>query len=118
MDAPGAWVHRAAINLANRHFRRQRIARAALRRHTAGTSGVHRDGDVAEAVAVRAAVAALPGRQRTALVLRYYSDLPVAEVARTMGCAEGTVKALTHKAVRALRSHAGLLEPPEVLDER
>jgi RNA polymerase sigma-70 factor (sigma-E family) len=118
MTAPGAWVHRVAINLANRHFRRRRVALGAVRRHASSISPVHDDGDVAAAVAVRAAVAALPLRQRTALVLRYYSDLPVAQVAAAMGCAEGTVKALTHKAVGALRAHGGLLDTSEVIDER
>lgn len=113
MAAPGAWVHRVAINLANRHFRRRRVALGALRRHTASASTVHHDNDVAAAVAIRTAVAALPLRQRTALVLRYYSDLLVAEVAVAMGCAEGTVKALTHKAVWALRERGGLLDTPE-----
>ena len=40
-----------------------------------------------DAVTVRQAVAALRERQRTALVLRYYADLPVAEVAALMGAA-------------------------------
>jgi len=40
----------------------------------------------------------------TALVLRYYADLPVAEVAVAMRCAEGTVKSLTAKAVANLRA--------------
>lgn len=117
MSAPGAWVHRVAINLANRHFRRRRLVLGAARRRNAGMPEAHDDDDVATAVAVRAAVAALPVRQRTALVLRYYSDLPVAEVAVVMGCAEGTVRAWTFKAIRALRAHGGLLDVPEVLDD-
>lgn len=120
MAAPGAWVHRVAINLAKRHIRRQHIGLAALRRHAAGAVPVHVDLDteVTDALAVRAAVGKLPRRQRTALVLRYYSDLPVAEVAMAMGCAQGTVKALTHKAIRALRTRGGLLEAWEVHDDR
>ena len=38
-------------------------------------------------------VRALPRRQREAVTLHYLVDLPVAEVARLMGCREGTVKA-------------------------
>jgi DNA-directed RNA polymerase specialized sigma24 family protein len=37
-------------------------------------------------------------------VLRYYADLPVGEVAALMGCAPGTVKSLTNRAIRALRA--------------
>lgn len=116
MAAPGAWVHRVAINLAKRHFRRQRLWQAVLRRHAGRAPDDHHDEDVAATLAVRAAVAALPPRQRTALVLRYYSDLPVAEVAAAMGCAPGTVKALTHKAVARLREHGGLLDDAEVTE--
>jgi hypothetical protein len=50
------------------------------------------------------AVAALPRRQRTALVLRYYADLPIGEVAALMGCSPVTVKSLTNRAISALRA--------------
>ena len=53
---------------------------------------------------------ALPLRQRTALVLRYYSDLSVQETADVMGCAPGTVKSLTSQALAALRQTAGLVD--------
>jgi RNA polymerase sigma factor (sigma-70 family) len=65
-------------------------------------------------VAVRSAVAALPPRQRAALVLRYYGGLSLAETAETLGCAEGTVKSLTHKAIAALRTTFDIREPEEV----
>lgn len=53
---------------------------------------------------VRAALADLPRRQRMAVVLRHLEDLPVAEVARLMGCSEGTVKSTTSDGLRALRA--------------
>lgn len=101
MHAPGAWLHRVAINLAKRHLRRGLLARRAVERHDAPVATW--DADVADRLAVRAAVTALPPRQRTALVLRYYSDLPVIEVARIMGCRPGTVQALTSQALAKLR---------------
>ncbi len=52
--------------------------------------------------AVLAAIRALPGRQREALVLRYYADLSEAEIARAMGVSRGTVKSTTSRAVAAL----------------
>lgn len=58
---------------------------------------------------MRDAVAALPTRQRTAVLLRYYADLSVRDTTAVMGCAEGTVKALTFKAIAALRE-AGLTD--------
>ena len=44
------------------------------------------------------------------MVLRYYTDLPVDEVAALMGCAPGTVKALTSQALHKLRAVVGVLE--------
>lgn len=39
---------------------------------------------------MRSALARLTARQRTALVLRYFEDLPEADVARLLGCSIGT----------------------------
>jgi RNA polymerase sigma-70 factor (sigma-E family) len=53
----------------------------------------------------RAAVAALrrlPPRQREALVLRYFADLPEQETAEAMGISRGTVKSTTARALAAL----------------
>lgn len=115
MAAPGAWVHRVAINLANSHFRRLLLERRARQRIV--DSQRTADPDVASAVAVRTAVAALPRRQRTAIVLRYFLDLPVKDVAAAMGCREGTVRALTSQAITALR-RTHLLDLGEDPDER
>ena len=56
---------------------------------------------------VRAALAALPPRQRATLVLRFYCDLPVEETARELDCTAGTVKSQTAKALEALRRALG-----------
>lgn len=56
---------------------------------------------------VRAALAALPPRQRATLVLRYYCDLPVEMTARELGCTPGTVKSQTAKGLEALRRALG-----------
>jgi RNA polymerase sigma-70 factor (sigma-E family) len=53
---------------------------------------------------LQAAVAALPPRQRAALVLRYYCDLNIDQTAAALGCSTGTVKSQTAKALAALRS--------------
>lgn len=53
----------------------------------------------------RAAVAALrrlPPRQREALVLRYFADLPEHEIALAMGISRGTVKSTAARALAAL----------------
>ncbi|MFJ1760084.1 SigE family RNA polymerase sigma factor [Amycolatopsis sp. NPDC088138] len=56
-----------------------------------------------EAMDVRHALAALPPKQRAAVVLRYWEDLPVAATAAALGCSEGTVKSQVSKGLGALR---------------
>lgn len=55
---------------------------------------------------VRALVSELPERQREVVLLRIFEEMSVAETARAMGCREGTVKALLHKATKRLRLDA------------
>ena len=57
-----------------------------------------------ERSAVTAALRKLPGRQREAIVLRYYADLSEAEIAAAMGISCGTVKSHTARAMAALRA--------------
>lgn len=55
---------------------------------------------------MRGALARLTTRQRTVLVLRYFEDLPEAEVARALGCSVGTVRSTTHRSLARLRALA------------
>lgn len=58
----------------------------------------------AERLTVRQALAALPARQRTVLVLRYYCDLTEREIAAEMGCRPGTVKSQAARGLATLRA--------------
>lgn len=107
LDAPKAWTYACAFNLARSRFRRVVAERRAQQRMAvlAGDGAV--DPDTTSAVAIRSAVADLPTRQRQTIICRFYAGLSVAETARAMGCAEGTIKALTSQAIANLRK-AGL----------
>ena len=102
LDSPQAWVYRVGMNLAHSWLRRSVTGRRAMASAQAQpTAG---DDDVTTRLAVRAAIVRLPRRQRAALVLRYFVDLPVADVAVLMRCSEGTVRALTSQALTGLRT--------------
>jgi RNA polymerase sigma-70 factor (sigma-E family) len=62
---------------------------------------------VDERDALRRALLTLPVKQRSAVVLRYYLDMPEAEVAAAMQCPVGSVKSLTSRGLQALRSQLG-----------
>ena len=57
--------------------------------------------------AVMAALRRLPDRQREALVMRYYLELPDAEIARAMGIGESTVRSTVHRGLAALERVLG-----------
>jgi RNA polymerase sigma-70 factor (sigma-E family) len=56
------------------------------------------------------ALAELPSRQRAVLVLRFLEDLPAIEVARIVGCTEGTVRSQTHHALARMRAVLAQIE--------
>jgi RNA polymerase sigma factor (sigma-70 family) len=56
---------------------------------------------------VRDVIRTLPDKQRTALVLRFYEDLSVDQIATVMATRPGTVKSLLHRALQRLRDEMG-----------
>ena len=105
---PEAYARRALVHAAvNRWRGRRRRPETALPAREDPAPG-----DAAAVVDLRDALVrellALPPRQRAVLVLRYFDDLPEAEVAAALGCSVGTVKSRTSRALAALRE-SGLL---------
>jgi RNA polymerase sigma factor (sigma-70 family) len=116
LDSPQAWAYRVGLNLATSTIRRRVVAARSHWRLAAESRGLADERDLAAHLDVRRAVAALPRRQRAAIMLRFFADLSVEQTAETMGCAPGTVKALTHQAVTALRQILGDSNLSEVRD--
>ena len=63
--------------------------------------------DLSDRRTVIDALGTLPPRQRAVVVLRYYEDLGVAQVAHALGITEGTVKSQTSEALSKLRALLG-----------
>jgi RNA polymerase sigma-70 factor (ECF subfamily) len=99
-DRPESWVYVVAV----RHHRRTtRRPTGAIDDEPVWGPAVVDPPDVERSITVDQALATLTPRQREMVVLRFHADLPVKDIAEAMGCAEGTVKATLHQALRALR---------------
>jgi RNA polymerase sigma factor (sigma-70 family) len=48
-------------------------------------------------------LAKLPDRQRAALVMRFYEDLPEDEIARALDCRPATVRSLVHRGLARMK---------------
>lgn len=109
-DAPGAWVRQVCANRAVSVLRRRAAEARAL---------VRLGGRRAEPAAMSeesetfwAEVRRLPRRQAQSIALFYVYDLGVAEIARTLGCSEGSVKVHLSRGRAALASRLGVEEGP------
>jgi RNA polymerase sigma-70 factor (sigma-E family) len=103
-DDVDAYLRRTIVNLSKNHFRRRAIERAYLEREGPRIEDASAGPDVATHDTLRSALLRLPLRQRTALVLRYYEDLPDATIAELLGCRQATVRSLVSRGLEALRT--------------
>ncbi|GIG90476.1 RNA polymerase sigma factor [Plantactinospora endophytica] len=99
LDNPEAWLRRVAVNIARTRHRRHRLLAGLL--HRIGPPPVVADRSP-EHLALLAALRQLPQGQRHALALHYLVDLPVDEVAATLGVSVGTVKSRLARGRQAL----------------
>lgn len=89
----GAYVRRAVVNETNSKLRRRYLRLREFRRRNGDGRGVRTvDADLADRDQVLRALRRVPDRQRQTIVLRYFEDLPVADIAELLGVAPGTVR--------------------------
>lgn len=100
-----AWVRQTAYRLAVSRWRRLRRGRELAERTWSPATLAGPD---PARVAVLEAVARLPIEQRRVVVLHYFADRSIAQIAAELARPEGTVKAQLH---RARASLAALLAP-------
>ena len=100
-DDPIGWVRRVAINQLRDDHRRTSRKRRALARLAACTPESEQPSEPDE---LGRLLARLPRQQRVATALYYVDGLSVAEIAATLGLAEGTVKSHLSDARQRLRA--------------
>jgi RNA polymerase sigma factor (sigma-70 family) len=108
-----AWVTRVALNLSNSRLRRMRAERKAVERSTAPATS---EGSPEDRVDIHRALALLPRKQREAVVLRYYLQFDVSQIAAIMHVGEGTTKKALFRARASLAKSLGESELEEVSD--
>jgi RNA polymerase sigma-70 factor (ECF subfamily) len=118
VDDLAGWVAAAAINRARSRWRTQAAERRAFDRLAAqATTQVDHpalsfDGRVAQALRD------LPRSQRSVVALHYLLDMSVADVAASLGMAEGTVKTHLHRARDTMRTELADPAGQEAVSDR
>jgi len=100
-ERPDAWVRRVAIRLMMRSVRRDRL----WRRVRGGLLPSEPDRPIRYDLA--GAIRQLSGGQRAAIVLHYYEDRPVTEVAVILGCSESTARVQLYRGRKRLAQLLG-----------
>jgi RNA polymerase sigma-70 factor (ECF subfamily) len=108
---PEAWLRTVAVNVSRSRHRRQVTGQRLGLLLGLQAHGPGRQPDLGDdRLSLVAVLRTLPAGQREALALHYLADLPVHEVAATLGVPVGTVKARLSRGRRAL---AAILRNPD-----
>ena len=96
---PEAYLRTVVVNECRSQMRRRR-----RQADDPVADGVHLDRSDLE---MREALARLSPKRRTVVVLRFYEDMKVDDIAAVLGCRPGTVSSLLHRALKDLREVVG-----------
>ena len=110
IDNPEAWLRTVALNVVRRRWRRRRVLDLILLRErplhdVTADNGTEVRTDLSEALD------AIPRNYREVIVLHYYADLSVDDIAAALGVAPGTVKSRLARGRVALAGRLGGYEP-------
>jgi RNA polymerase sigma-70 factor (sigma-E family) len=109
-DEPEIYVRRVLVNTwtswNRRRWRGEHPTGAVPDREATGDLA----SEVTARLALLSALGSLTARQRAVLALRVFDDLSETQVAQVLGCAVGTVKSTTAKAVARLREDPRLAD--------
>lgn len=94
---PDAYLYRSVVNGCRASYRRRQV------RDRVRFLRVADEVPAPELDETWTALAGLSPKRRAVVVLRFYADLPLAEIADVVGCSTGTVKSLLHHALAQLK---------------
>jgi RNA polymerase sigma factor (sigma-70 family) len=94
---PASYLYRSVVNGCGARHRHRAVVEK-VRHLVAAPDAV----DPTEVDVTRDALSRLAPRRRVVVVLRFYADLPLAEIAGVLRCSVGTVKSMLHRALREL----------------
>lgn len=101
-----AYLRQTVVNLSRAYFRRLRVERQSLERLPVAELSPRTPHDQFEDRDVLwRGLSRVPFRQRAALVLRYYEDLPEDQVADVLRCSTRAVNSLVARGLATLRDH-------------
>ncbi|MFJ1756225.1 SigE family RNA polymerase sigma factor [Kitasatospora sp. NPDC088134] len=113
-DDPHSYVRRIMVNQQARRWRRRppEVLVEAVPDAAGAEDGYARSD---QRRVLMAALAALPARQRQAVVLRHWEDLSDSQAAAAMGCSTGAVRSHAAKGIAKLRETPGLRESKDMI---
>jgi RNA polymerase sigma-70 factor (sigma-E family) len=97
LENPEAYLRTTVTNLSKSYLRRLRLERSASEREDIPVLNPEVD-------ETWGALCCLPFRHRSVVILRFYEDLSIEEIARVLGCRPGTIKSRLHRGLEKLRS--------------
>jgi RNA polymerase sigma-70 factor (ECF subfamily) len=103
-DRMEAWAYRALVRACHDQLRRERRAAPDLRLLTAETTSADPAANVSDREELERAFDRLNADQRAVIVLQYYRDLTLPEIAEVLQVPIGTVRSRIHYAKRVLRA--------------
>ncbi|HEY3736595.1 MAG TPA: SigE family RNA polymerase sigma factor [Jatrophihabitans sp.] len=103
-DAPLAYVRRSLANNFVNSRRRMSSHELVVEFLPERADGIDANGALDDRDEIWRLLVTLTERQRAAIVLRYFHDLPDEEIAESLGCRVGTVRSAISRGLAALRS--------------
>lgn len=111
------WLYRIATNLSNTAYRKKKKIILLENENILDKEAAKSSGNDVEVIRnvfevnenLRKAIRSLPKQQKTIIVMRYFQDMKLREIAEKLGLGLGTVKKHHFRAIKSLREMSGTI---------